>query len=277
MPQPLDAAQIRQALPVRRVGRIVRVVSEAGSTNDLAFAQGGDPDHDGLAVFADYQTAGRGRIGRRWLAPRGAAVLGSVLLFEHDDPARPGRLVLIAGMAVCQAVSAVAHDVEPVIRWPNDVLVGGRKLAGILVESKLLPQRRAYVVGIGINCHQTPGHFPPEFREHATSLEIASDHPVARLDLARQLLIELDRYLAPGESLSDGELCDRWLAHAQSMGQRVHLRQGGRTYVGRTLQIDPTGSLTIELEPGGRRVFDAATTTVLSFPWRAEQPEGSSS
>jgi BirA family biotin operon repressor/biotin-[acetyl-CoA-carboxylase] ligase len=262
----LDASQIRQGLPVRRVGRIVRVAAEAGSTNDLAFAQAGDPGHDGLAVFADYQTAGRGRIGRRWLAPRGAAVLGSVLLFEHDDPVRPGRLVLIGGMAVCQAVSAVAHDVDPVIRWPNDVLVGGRKLAGILVESRPLPPRRAYVVGIGVNCHQTIGHFPPELRDQATSLEIVSAHPVARLDLARQLLVELDRYLAPGGSLSDRELCDRWLAHAEPMGQRVHLRQGGRTYVGRTLQIDPTGSLTIELEPGGRRVFDAATTTLLPSP-----------
>ncbi|HUW84904.1 MAG TPA: biotin--[acetyl-CoA-carboxylase] ligase [Phycisphaerae bacterium] len=268
MPQPLDATQICQALPVRRVGRFVRAVPEASSTNDLAFAQAADPRHDGLAIFADYQTAGRGRIGRRWLAPRGAAVLGSVLLFEHDDPARQGRLVLIAGMAVCRAVTAVADDVEPVIRWPNDVLVGGCKLAGILVESKPLPQQRAYVVGIGINCHQTPGHFPPELRDHATSLEIASSHAVARLDLARHLLIELDRYLAPGDVLSDSQLCDRWLAHAQPMGQRVHLQEGGRTYVGRTLQIDPTGSLTIELEPGGRRVFDAATTTVLPFPWR---------
>jgi BirA family biotin operon repressor/biotin-[acetyl-CoA-carboxylase] ligase len=272
----LDAAQIRQSLPVRRVGRIVRVVPEAGSTNDVAFAQAGDPDHDGLAVFADYQTAGRGRIGRRWLAPRGAAVLGSVLLFEDDDPARVGRLVLVAGMAVCRAVAAVADDVDPVIRWPNDVLVGGRKLAGILVESRALPPRRAYVVGIGVNCHQTPGHFAPELRKQATSLEIASDYPVARLDLARQLLIELDRYLAPGQSLSNGELCDLWLAHAEPMGQRVHLQQGGRTYVGRTLQIDPAGSLTIELEPGGRRVFDAATTTVLPLPWRPGQAEGSS-
>jgi len=263
MPQLPDANQIRQGLSVRRVGRIVRTVPQTSSTNDAAFAHAGDPGHDGLVVFADYQTAGRGRIGRRWLAPRGAAVLCSTLLFEQDDPARQGRLVLIAGMAVCHAVTAVADDIEPVIRWPNDILVNGRKLAGILVESRPLAQQRAYVVGIGINCHQTPGHFPPELRDHATSLQIASNHPVARLDLARHLLTELDRYLVPRQSLSDSQLCDRWLAHAQPMGQRIRLQQGGRTYVGRTLQIDPAGSLTVELEPGGRRVFDAATTTIL--------------
>lgn len=263
MPEPLQADQICRQLAVRRVGRLVRALPEVVSTNDLALAAADDPGNDGLTVFADSQSAGRGRLGRSWLSPRGAGILCSTLLFEPDRPQHQGQLVLIAGLAICDAILAVCTDVEPVIRWPNDVLVAGRKLAGVLVESRPVPTGRALVIGIGINCFQTPDHFPPEFRDQATSLQIASDQPVRRLDLARRLLVELDGWLVSDRQPSEQQICRHWLDRAEPMGRRVRLQQAGRTYVGRTVQIDPTGGLTIELEPGARRIFDPATTTLL--------------
>jgi BirA family biotin operon repressor/biotin-[acetyl-CoA-carboxylase] ligase len=263
MPQPLQADQIRHQLLVRRAGCRIRVLPETTSTNNEALSAADDPANDGLAIFAEYQSAGRGRLGRPWLAPRGASVLCSLLLFEPDHPARQGQLVLIAGIAVCEAVAAVCADLVPTIRWPNDVLAAGRKLAGILAESRQVPTGRAVVVGIGINCFQTPHHFPHDLRDQATSLQIASAHPVSRLELARRLLLELDAWLGPPHPPTDQQLCQRWLDHAEPMGQRVRLQHAGRTYLGRTIQIDPSGGLTVELEPGGRRIFDPATTALL--------------
>lgn len=263
MPQPLQADEICHQLPVRRVGRRVRVLAETTSTNDEALSAADDPANDGLMIFAEFQSAGRGRLGRSWLAPRGAGVLGSLLLFEADHPARQGQLVLIAGIAVCEAVAAVCADLVPTIRWPNDVVAAGRKLAGVLAESRQVPAGRAFVVGVGINCFQTSHHFPPDLRDQATSLQIASAHPVSRLELARRLLLDLDAWLGAPKPPSEQQLCQRWLDHAEPMGQRVRLQHGGRTYLGRTVQIDPAGGLTVELEPGGRRIFDPATTTLL--------------
>src|SRR5690606_14956600 len=137
------------------------------STNDIALDSAGDPEADGLAVFADFQTAGRGRHRRAWLAPRGASILCSLLLRDQaGSPVGPadtaGTLTLAAAVAVCEAIRA-ATDITPAIKWPNDVRVAGRKLAGILIESRTIdPHTRAWVVGIGLNCYQQVGHFPSE-------------------------------------------------------------------------------------------------------------------
>ena len=261
MPQPLNANQIADQLTTRRVGAQVRTLDEVTSTNDIAMAAA-TPDNDGLAIFAERQTAGRGRLGRQWLSPRGAGVLCSVVL---SDPARTpasGSLVLVSAVAACEAISAVCEDVSPVIRWPNDLYVNGAKLAGILVESRGSGQARVYVVGIGINCYQTAAHFPTELQAKATSLEIASRHPIRRADLAVALLTQLDHWLG-GAWLSDDEIRLRWQHWAEAMGQRVRLQEAGRSYIGRTLEIDPVGGLAVQLELGGRRVFDPATTSML--------------
>ncbi|MFQ6048616.1 MAG: biotin--[acetyl-CoA-carboxylase] ligase [Phycisphaerae bacterium] len=278
MPYPLDVQQISARLPVRRVGRQIRLLTETTSTNDEAFQAADQLANDGLTIFAEYQTKGRGRLGRSWLSPRGASILCSVLLFEPDRPAWQGRLVLISAVAVCDAIRATTN-LEPVIRWPNDVLVSGRKLGGILVESRatgiwpaqaghapISAPMRAFVVGVGINCFQSPAHFPPELRHQATSLEIESGQPICRVELARQLLAELDGWLAESESLDQERLLQAWLDRAEPLGQRVRLEHAGRSYLGTTVQIEPTGALVVELESGSREVFDPATTALVALP-----------
>jgi BirA family biotin operon repressor/biotin-[acetyl-CoA-carboxylase] ligase len=257
--------QIQQGLQTRRIGRQVVVLDEATSTNDAALQAIGGPSPDGLAVFAEYQTAGRGRLGRTWHSPRSASVLCSVLLIEPVDDAQrpidPGMLTLTAGLATCTAITTAAADVEATLRWPNDVTVGGRKLAGILIESRAHPPGLAYAIGIGINCLQQPAHFEQSVRDRATSLEAESRDPISRLTVARHLIIELDRWLGSQPDLES--VRQAWLDRAEPLGQHVRLRQTGHDYIGRTIDVDPTAGLVVELDGGGRRVFDPTTTRLI--------------
>jgi BirA family biotin operon repressor/biotin-[acetyl-CoA-carboxylase] ligase len=287
MPDPnrplLATEQILAGWTPQRIGRRVLTLAETDSTNSVALASAGDPSADGLAVFADFQTAGRGRLGRSWLTPRGAGILCSVLLsrsispaseqagrrtessgsFHEDWHAEGGWLTLASAVAVCEGIRR-ATDVTPCIKWPNDLCVGGRKLAGILIESRPVERpARAWVIGIGINCYQQPGHFPPELRDRATSLDLISGHPVDRTAVARELLAALDRIISGQEADARDSIHARWLSFAEPLGRPVHLRSDGHEYTGRTVHVDPAGGLIVQCDDGRQRWFDPLVTTLL--------------
>jgi BirA family biotin operon repressor/biotin-[acetyl-CoA-carboxylase] ligase len=257
---------LRQSLRVRRVGRKLTYLPETSSTNDEAWKQLPETGSDGHVVIADYQSAGRGRLGRTWIAPRGAGLLLSVLLIEQDDDPHGSELCLTAGVALCEADLAVT-DVCPIIHWPNDIYVGPRKLAGILVESRRPASplvSSAAVLGIGVNCLQQSGHFPPELLPRATSLEIESHRSTDRALLATALLHRLDHWLAQPRTWTRNDLRDAWMAHAEPPGCPVTLRHGNRTFRGAIVEIDPLAALVVRLEDGTIRAFPAAETTVLA-------------
>ncbi len=253
----------------RRIGRRIEVLSEVPSTNSYCLEHADDPDADGLAVLADVQTAGRGRLGRRWLAPRGAAVLCSVLLTEAGTAGETGEaagmggyLTLAAAVAACEAIRE-ATTITASIKWPNDLRVDGRKLGGILIESRRVkPSATAWVIGIGINCYQHQGHFPPELAGAATSLDLVSAEPVDRAEVARWLLRRLDAWLCGGEERA-AEVRAAWSTFAEPLGQYVRLRQGGRETAGYTLDVDPHGGLVVQHQDGRREWFDPCLTSML--------------
>lgn len=250
------------------------MLPETESTNTLALAAATEPDNDGLAVFADAQTAGRGRLGASWVSPRGASVLCSVLLLDHtaanavaNGDAASFRvsswLTHVSAVAACDAIR-LAVAVTPAIKWPNDLRIAGKKLGGILIETRpISPEARAWVIGIGINCLQHPGHFPPELHETATSLELVTHHPVDRTAVARELLKALDRRLAPHLWGRTEEVHQDWLAYAEPLGQKVRLRRSGQEYAGWTVEVDPAGGLMVRLESGRIEWFDPMHTQLL--------------
>ena len=158
------------------------------STNLLAaeLARGGA--EEGTAVLAEQQTAGRGRLGRSWVSPARLNLYCSVVLRPAIPPLEVPRLTLVAGVAVAEAILATAA-VPARIKWPNDVLIDGRKVAGVLTELEAEADRvRFVVVGIGVNLNATAGDFPPELRDKATSLALASGAPVGRVAFTARLL-----------------------------------------------------------------------------------------
>jgi len=158
-----------------------------GSTNDVArrLAEHGAPP--GTVVLADEQTAGRGRAGRTWLAPPGRALLLSILL--RPGARAPLAAPLLAGLATARAIERTT-GVRTGIKWPNDIVVEGKKLAGILCETAAGPGPDYLVVGIGINVLQEEDDWPPELRAHATSLRLLTGRAIPRGPLAGALIAE---------------------------------------------------------------------------------------
>ncbi|MCP4247805.1 MAG: biotin--[acetyl-CoA-carboxylase] ligase [bacterium] len=282
----LNIEQIVAGTTLRRVARPTQsgpnaaVVESATSTNDLAWLHLDAPGADGWVVFAEHQSQGRGRLGRSWKAPRGAGILCSVLLIEPETPmeGRDGsygaRLALAAAVAAHDAVEHAA-GVSVELKWPNDLIARGRKLGGTLVESRALPAvdaranggapggGTACVIGMGINCLQQRGHFGPDLGDEATSLELLSAGPVDRQAVARALLVEIDRWCGGLEEVGTERLRRAWLQRAAPLGQRIRLVHAGRQYSGHVIDLDPTAALVVQLDEGGRRLFDAAQTTLL--------------
>jgi BirA family transcriptional regulator, biotin operon repressor / biotin---[acetyl-CoA-carboxylase] ligase len=167
-----------------RLGRPYRFVERTASTQRLLGAN----DPEGAVVVADEQTEGRGRVGRQWLAPAGTSLLVSVLLRPDVEPARLPELSLVAGRACAEAIAEVA-GLEIEVKFPNDVLVRGRKVAGILAEAS----EGRVVLGIGVNVSQAAGDLPAEPRTPATSLLLETGRPVDRAELLVALLDRLER------------------------------------------------------------------------------------
>ena len=256
----LSVEEIRRGLETTRIGRRIVVLPETDSTNthalNLAWESGGGST-DGTIVFAEFQSAGRGRLGRQWLSPRGAGLHMTILLIADGAPFSHARLMMISAIAARTGIEK-ATDVEPIIRWPNDLYVGHRKLCGILIETRLLAnQKLAIALGIGVNCLQQAAHFPPELRGKATSLEIESSQPIDRNHVARCILQSLDGLLAPTKKI----IASEWRRHSGDIGARVTLTEGGSTWMGQILDVHPATGLLVQLDTGARRHFDPATTS----------------
>jgi len=230
-------------LPTRRLGRTVTVYHEVDSTNSRAVAMAEREDAEGLAFLADRQSAGRGQYGRRWLAPARSSVLLSLLLRPPPSVARPVVLTAWAAVSVCEVVQTIT-GARPRIKWPNDVLVQGRKVCGILIEQGARGGRTASVVGIGLNVNQSGDDFSAAGLPDATSLSLIAGGPVATDDVARQLITQLDDEfdrLCRGDRAS---LEARWASLLGLIGEEVTaecgVRQRGRlmraTFEGLTLR-----------------------------------------
>ncbi len=278
--------QLRTGWTPRRIGREIRWFDQVASTNSEVLDASAQTPVDGLVILAEQQTAGRGRQGRTWLSPRGASILCSVAVIENIDAIEAaqgrraeesrrkprdanaaqtiaGRLTVLAAVAACEAIAQVT-EIRPAIKWPNDLRINGKKLGGILIESKALSGSvRAWVLGFGINCLQHAGHFPPEIAPAATSLELAASHAIDRVAVARALLMRLDQRLSRSDWPEDPELHEAWLTLAEPIGQRINLRYQQHDYTGRTVAVDPFGGLTLQLDNGRQMWFDPMLTSVL--------------
>jgi BirA family biotin operon repressor/biotin-[acetyl-CoA-carboxylase] ligase len=219
------------------------------STNSVAMRLGESGEQHGAVVLAEEQTAGRGRAGRSWASEKSAGIYCSVLLRPPIPPAQAPLLTLVAGLA---ARDAAAEDLDtlPDIRWPNDLLVGGRKFCGILTEMHAEPDRVHYaVVGIGMNVNQAK--MPDELADIATSLRIETDKVHSRLELLIRLLRHLDRYY--NQFLAEGAApILRRFAEVSSYfkGKHVRITTAKESFTGTTAGLEPTGVLRVARDDG---------------------------
>jgi BirA family biotin operon repressor/biotin-[acetyl-CoA-carboxylase] ligase len=248
-----------------REPRLIEVYRSTSSTQDATrrlLMSRGLAAH-GCVTTADEQTLGRGRLGRRWVGPVGTALMASIGVVSENSTWSVDLLMLAACIATTRAIERLAPDIAVRIKWPNDLLVAERKIAGILVETFQLPDadgRQAAVVGIGINVGATPEDFAAldaNLATQATSL-INEGRTVDRLPLLNQLLAEFDAALT---TPSRRELVDAWRDRSILLGEQVVLHHDRATFRGEVVDIDPEDGLVLRLSNGSFVHLPAATTT----------------
>lgn len=229
--------------PTRVIGRDIRVFQETNSTNDLADRLARDGVEEGTVVFAEKQSRGRGRMGRLWASPPGLGLWFSVILRPRLTPQAATQLTIAAATAARRAIQRIT-GLEPDIKWPNDLLLDGRKTAGILTEMGAeLDKIKYLIIGIGVNVNLTEADFPQELRRVATSLRTTLGRPIHRPELAAQLLRELDEDYARVTSGHFDSVAEEWSRHCRTLGQRVAILQGDRRLEGRAEGLDHDGAL----------------------------------
>lgn len=233
----LSESAILGGLKTRLMGQPALYYPSVSSTMDVARKAAQEGASEGTLVIADEQAAGRGRQGRAWLSPPGSLSLSLVL---RPQIAHLPYLIMVASVAAVRAISRTT-GLSARIKWPNDVLIGGKKVSGILIESHLRGGGVDFaILGIGINVNLDPSLFPP-LAYPATSLSTELGHPVSRLEILWRLLEEIERlYLGLREGQSPYQ---EWRQRLETLGRRVRVEVGETIEEGLAEEVGQDGSL----------------------------------
>lgn len=245
------------------IGRDVRVFQETTSTNDVIEKLARDNVKEGVVVFAESQTKGRGRLGRRWVSPSRKGLWFSVLLRPELRPQETTQLTVAAATGLRRAIQANT-GLNAKIKWPNDILINGKKAAGILTELSAELDRVKYIIlGIGVDVNLTVAEFPAELRKLATSLKIETGKLIPRADLAVQILRELDHDYSRVCTGKFESVADEWEEHCGTIGHSVTIQIGERRLHGRAESLDDDGALLFRTQYGQLERITAGDVTVL--------------
>jgi BirA family biotin operon repressor/biotin-[acetyl-CoA-carboxylase] ligase len=252
----LSPAAITDGLATRFIGQEVTCYPSLPSTNDVAKRRAQEGAKEGTVIIAEEQTAGRGRIKRRWLSPRGSIALSIIL---YPPLAYLPSLIMVASLAVARSIGQVT-GLKAKIKWPNDVLVNDKKICGILVESDVRGNKVDYaVIGIGINVNIKLSEFP-QIAPFATSLSRELGGEVSRPEVIRSLLAEAEKlYLA----LAAGDSVFRqWRDNLVTLGKKVQVNWGEATYEGVAESVAADGSLLLRQPDGSLLKIVAGDVTL---------------
>jgi len=232
------------------IGRDIRVFEETTSTNDVIEKLARDGVKEGVVVFAESQTKGRGRLGRKWMSPTHKGLWFSILLRPELTPQETTQLTVASATALRRAIKNIA-GISAEIKWPNDLLIDGKKVVGILTEMSAEVDRvRHVILGIGVDVNQDAAEFPPELRKIATSLKAESGEEICRAELATEILRQLDFDYARICSGKFAQLADEWEAGCATIGRNVSVQMGARLIRGCAEALDDDGALLVRTEHG---------------------------
>lgn len=250
IPDNFNSVEMKNNLATEFIGEEIIVVGETTSTNEIAayYAENGYPE--GTVIISDAQLKGKGRLGRNWFSTPGKSVCASIILRPKIAPFRTPQLSLITGIATSSAICSFT-GVIPQLKWPNDLLIGGRKISGILVEmSTDMDMVRHVVIGIGINVNQDSEDFPPDISSIATSLKIEYGRIFNRTELLKKVLVELEgcyqNYLRYGFM----PFMQGWLQLSDIKGKNIVVNQPTGVITGKCEGIDEEGAILVRKEDG---------------------------
>jgi BirA family biotin operon repressor/biotin-[acetyl-CoA-carboxylase] ligase len=239
----LNREKLKQNLDGKFIGHQLHYYDEIGSTNDEAFRLGLAGAPEGTALIANSQSAGRGRMQRVWHSPAGKNIYTSIILRPQIEPAKAPQISILAGVAVAEALDSYCPD-RMKIKWPNDVLIDGKKVCGILSQVKTDASEVDFIVlGIGINVNVSYSQFPKEICNLATSLAIETGGEISRQELIISLYENLAKWYK--QSLKDGfgRIKEKWLSMSPMIGQTVQVMFQEEAVSGNAIGLDEDGFL----------------------------------
>lgn len=257
---PEDQQWIQSQLQAEHIGREIITYDSVDSTNDIAKRLVGESDKEGTVILADSQTQGKGRLGRTWYSEENVGIYLSIFLKPSLPPEQIAQITLVAGVALVQAVNEFSRA-RAYLKWPNDIFLNGKKVAGILTENCQKNIHSGVILGIGINVNHA--HFPVHLQHIATSMAMENGEIFERLPLITFLLNHLDQgyqsFLNEGISAT----IDQWNLNSDMFGKHISLTQGTQTFSGTAMKLDEEGHLVMLVDNGEKIAFDSGEVTLL--------------
>lgn len=250
-------SEIKNGLETKILGCEIMSFNQTESTNDIATELASKGVREGTLVVAEYQKKGKGRRERRWICPMGTGILVSLILRPNIEIKKAGILTLLSAISVAKAIHNFTN-LQTSIKWPNDVVINGKKVCGILAEMRLDKEKINFIViGIGINVNIHESQMPKEIEEVATSLSIELGHDVSRILLLQEVLRQLEnRYVKLKEGNFE-KFIDEWRSLSNTLGHNVEINLQDKVFRGHVFDIDEDGALVVELNNGAiQRIFN---------------------
>lgn len=251
----MTASEIQNGLRTKTLGREIESFDQIDSTNDLARRRGINGVPEGMLILADSQIAGRGRHGRRWHAAPGSSILASLILRHRLLANQIGLPSIVGAVAIAAAIHELTN-IAATIRWPNDVLIRGKKVSGILTELDYDRNRQPFLVmGLGVNVNTSLADFPQDIRASATSLRIEVGRTFSRVALIQTILHRLEEYYLHLKSGEVASLIARANTLSSTGGRWVQVQTAEKIIDGRDEGIDQDGGLLLRDEAGDVRKY----------------------
>ncbi len=252
---------IQSQLQTEHIGHEIIVYDSVDSTNDIAKRLIGESDKEGTIILANSQTHGKGRMGRTWHSEENVGIYISTLLKTSLPPEQISKIALVAGVALVQAINEFSRA-RAYLKWPNDILLNGKKVAGILTEYSKKKSHSEVILGIGINVNHA--HFPIPLQHIATSMAMENGEIFERLPLISFLLNRLDQEYQSFLNEGISPTVDQWNINSDMFGKHISLTKGTETFFGTAMKLDEEeGSLILLTDDGEEIAFDSGEATLL--------------
>jgi BirA family transcriptional regulator, biotin operon repressor / biotin---[acetyl-CoA-carboxylase] ligase len=269
IPDRLTSMEIGPFLNTRDLGRTIHHFDSLASTNETAFTMAREGATHGEVVIAENQTSGKGRRGRSWFSPVGKNLALSVVLRPEISPTRVAEITLVAAVATVRAL--LECEVKATIKWPNDILVQGKKVAGILTELSADVEAVHFVVlGIGINLNSTLDDFPDDVKPIAISARMARAEPLHRALFVSKLLESLELALDEWTNFGFEPIREAWKTHSEMLGTLVRVVNDGKQIIGIAEDIDAQGALILNVNGVRQVILSGDVEQVRSAPTQTQ-------
>jgi BirA family biotin operon repressor/biotin-[acetyl-CoA-carboxylase] ligase len=254
---------LKKNLAGKFIGHKTYYYQEIGSTNDESYRLGIAGEPEGTVVISDSQTKGKGRMQRVWHSPSGTNIYTSILLRPDIPASAAPQLALVTGVAVAELLERYCPGIVE-LKWPNDVLINGKKACGILAEMKNIGSKVDFIIiGMGINVNINSAQFPPEFRFQAISISEETGKEISRLELIIGLYDSLTKWYKEYLQSGFNAVREKWLSIAPMIGKDIQVIYMDETVTGKAVSIDDQGALIVCTRKGETIKITAGDTTIL--------------